>query len=411
VNHFEMLPDMSSTAATDPLRAEALARLQQDGRLGAWVNAHVSGWEHSDWLSLLAELKRDGFWPLPFDRLWTQLDQSRRVKCAARLAETRGRIRAGKPVVCAPPNLTVPLRGVWYSRKTGNPAADWLWEASLPGIVDVKLDRHYCLKVHPDVQDEELSLLACLHDFPALHALHLASCDQVTASGIYHLANVPQLRALEINLARIDSNSGLEPLRDLMDLRSLVLHKCYAIPDSALLGLESMRHLESLTIWGCRKLTDAGFQLLKMHGQLKSIGLWGCSQLTDRTINHLSTLRCLETLTLHSCPQITLEGLAPLQSLPRLRHLNVYRCGTIVSPDISELRKLLPKCTITIISEPYDLRRNRLVPQLLERVQMRKKASDERGVSKPESPAKPQPDHPHSTIQPQQRKSWWQVWK
>jgi hypothetical protein len=341
-----------------------LLRLKADGRLLGWVESHLSGWDHRDWIALLVELKESGFWPQPLAELRLLINSMQAVRTAACLAHAGARMRSGEPGGLPSPLLALPICGIWYSREHGQHGHEWQYEASLPGLVNTSEGREYLLGIAPEAADADLAALNGLQAVAELRALHLAWCEHITDAGLKHVNHLVQLQSLEVTMAERVTDAGLAQLGELTLLQSLVLHRCYNVQDSSLPLLAPLRSLESLTLWGCRHITDVGAEALASFGQLRSLGLWGCQKMTDKGLTSLTALPWLNSLTIYHCPEITVAGIAKLCALTSLRQLNVYRCCQVVTPDVRQLQAAMPQCKITIISamqnETAALRRRRL---------------------------------------------------
>src|SRR6266545_2971323 len=59
---------------------ENLRRWQASGQPRAWVESHGGHWEHSDWLTLLANLRHSEFWPLEAAEVGALLEKLRRER-------------------------------------------------------------------------------------------------------------------------------------------------------------------------------------------------------------------------------------------------------------------------------------------------------------------------------------------
>jgi hypothetical protein len=53
-------------------------RFENSGKALKWVQAHSEGWNHDDWLELLADLLREGYWPLNQQKLGELLERMKR---------------------------------------------------------------------------------------------------------------------------------------------------------------------------------------------------------------------------------------------------------------------------------------------------------------------------------------------
>jgi hypothetical protein len=414
------------------IRSANLRRLKADGRLNAWVDSRLAGWERLAWISLLAELKQSGFWPLPLAELRLLLSSIHGVKTAAYLADAEARMRVDEPGGMPAPTLALPIRGVWYSRENDQHAQDWQFEALLPSVVSTMNGREYLLGITPEVEDADLAPLGGLQTVTELRALHLAWCERITDAGLKHVQRLIQLQSLEVSIADRVTDAGLARLGELQLLQSLVLHRCYGLQDSALRLLQPLRSLESLTLWGCRQITDASVVNLAAFNRLRSLGLWSCRQMTDAGLTGLVTLPRLDSLTICHCPEITIAGITKLRALPSLRQLNVYRCCQIATPDVTELQAEMPHCKITIVSANADettaLRRHRLSLSYQGRItSLRKKPSRPPAAPSETSPQEPaiRTSRPSTVTSPQKsidpcplaeptlppRKNWWEIWK
>jgi hypothetical protein len=75
-SEFWPLPAEAARRALEELRAERqnLRRWQGSGQARRWVASHGGTWDHDDWLSLLDELRRSEFWPLDFGAVGQALE-------------------------------------------------------------------------------------------------------------------------------------------------------------------------------------------------------------------------------------------------------------------------------------------------------------------------------------------------
>jgi hypothetical protein len=90
---------------------------------------------------------------------------------------------------------------------------------------------------------------------------------------------------------------------------------------------------------------------LKGHPRLESLTIG--SKLTDPGLATLKELPALRSLTLGSSSRhresLTDAGLEHLNELKELTYLHLYGYGGWASPEaVEELRRQLPKCTITV---------------------------------------------------------------
>lgn len=190
---------------------------------------------------------------------------------------------------------------------------------------------------------------------PSLRALGLSGCQQVTDTGMRHLASMSSLQHLDLTGTGI-TDAGLAVFRHLPDLRSLTLARtrvsaagigllaqCRAleqvslgasteIGDAAIRALAGARHLRHLSV----ALTDAGLPLLhelpvftSWHGGDAELGLLGHRSLpnhlalrgafTDAGMQHLRGLDGLFSLDIDdSGLALTPAALEPLLALPHL---------------------------------------------------------------------------------------------
>src|SRR5215472_12318497 len=76
--HLEMLQAKVLAAEVKESPTTNLDRWQSSGEPEAWVRAHPKGWNHQDWLDLLASLKRSSsYWPMNEPALGQHLEQLR----------------------------------------------------------------------------------------------------------------------------------------------------------------------------------------------------------------------------------------------------------------------------------------------------------------------------------------------
>ncbi len=60
---------------TQPPEVENLRRWRESGQARSWVEAHKSGWDHQDWISLLETLQRSPYWPMQPEEVGRVLEE------------------------------------------------------------------------------------------------------------------------------------------------------------------------------------------------------------------------------------------------------------------------------------------------------------------------------------------------
>ncbi len=55
-------------------REQNLERWMASGEPETWVREHVNGWNHDDWLQLLARLRESEYWPMEEDSVGLHLE-------------------------------------------------------------------------------------------------------------------------------------------------------------------------------------------------------------------------------------------------------------------------------------------------------------------------------------------------
>ena len=68
----------SKQQGAGPSESDPLKRWKDSGKARAWVAAHHGHWNHQDWLALLDELKRSGFWPIQPEAVGAVLEELKR---------------------------------------------------------------------------------------------------------------------------------------------------------------------------------------------------------------------------------------------------------------------------------------------------------------------------------------------
>jgi hypothetical protein len=332
--------------------------------------------------------------------------------------------------------LVLPVQGVWYSRAAAGgqydarlerivpawePADEWQYEATLPGLARVQPDRDYLFGAAPNAENSDLLMLVKVLKYTEslrhVKALQLAWSKKIDSTGLSCATEFPLLQSLEVDTAGV-SPEGLCELQGLLELRSLVLHRCFKLDDSGLAVLATLRQLNSLTLWGCESITDGGMNHLhSMASSLESLALWGCPKFSDAGLSKLLWLDRLRSVTIYQCPHVTVSGLLALKALGKLRQLNVYRCCQVGSPDLIELQEVMPKCKITIISasdrETNDFRRFQNLESYQERLRAKRKVAPKQVSAVPKVVNAAHNVGVTTVAEPPtpQRKNWWEIWK
>src|SRR5262249_33283744 len=154
----------------------------------------------------------------------------------------------------------------------------------------------------------------------ALEELNLDS-NQITGTGLRHLAGLERLRRLNLNF---------NPLR----------------PDS-LATLATMRGLTHLSLLDAFPADDRALELCARLTDLEELHLpENTAAVTDRGLDHLSRLKRLKNLELSGARAVTDAGLARLAELAQLRDVSLRDLrsltprGTDVLGKLTELRRL-----------------------------------------------------------------------
>jgi ankyrin repeat protein len=81
--HLEMLRAKLMAMEVKESSNTNLHQWESSGQAEAWVRAHPKGWNHQDWLDLLASLKASSYWPMNEPALGQRLEQRRDRATAA----------------------------------------------------------------------------------------------------------------------------------------------------------------------------------------------------------------------------------------------------------------------------------------------------------------------------------------
>lgn len=358
--NLESLKKEAQALALYELKAEALLDAYRTGTPEAMERHYSLTWHRRAWRNLRTYVQLDlGRRPAhPDDEIQITLEDARQLVAREHgfrdwqelEAFTRS-ARHGRQITAKPLRLVV-SRGPDRWEPT---AGSREWEEVLE-----LLARHPAAGLSGEGQLTDGLLDDLAQRAPALPALDLSGCTQVTDAGVRHLATMPSLRHLNLTGTGV-TDGGLEVLRHLPELRSLslgrnrlttagigVLARCGTleqlslessteIGDAAVRALAGTPNLRHLSV----ALTDAGLPLLhelpvfkSWHGGEAALGLLEHASLpnqlrlrgafTDSGMRHLRGLDGLFSLDIDdSRLAITAAGLEPLIALPHLAVLAV----------------------------------------------------------------------------------------
>ena len=194
------------------------------------------------------------------------------------------------------------------------------------------------LHMPPTTSSEDLDLV--LSHLPQLEKLVLENCPLVTdispVGGLTNLSHLIMNSTPEI--------SDITPLAGLTRLRVLEMKDTGVMVLNALVGLSN---LEWLYLDDSEWVTD--ISPLKNLTNLKILSLSGCKGVSD--IRPLGQLTKLRILSLKKMEEI--NDISALSRLTQLRNLYLQGCKKINQKQISELKKLLPRCSIEYRSTRY----------------------------------------------------------
>jgi hypothetical protein len=336
----------------EELQAVNLLRLQESGRLRAWVEARPQGWDHAAWLGLLEDLGRAGFTPLNHDQLGGLLEAIRQDRLApGRPVE----VKKVEPVL----PVEVPFPGLWSVRSAGQPEGDWEAVTRTPRTVSVAPGHVYRLGAWWGTPGEQLAGLGRLHELHALKHLDLEMTD-VTDDVLPLLLEFKGLETLNLKWCGLVTDTGVASLRGLARLRHLDLRCCYRITETGLRHLGDVAtlqglHLGSVDGWPDRyrrlfsssdsPVTDNGLAHLTRLSDLRNLGLANCGRIMDAGLANIGRMSGLRYLDLASCKGIRDAGLSHLRNLRNLEYLDlgdspVGDAGLVYLGELTSLRRL-----------------------------------------------------------------------
>lgn len=140
------------------------------------------------------------------------------------------------------------------------------------------------------IDGDALEKLVTIPDLQ-LDKLHLASCDQLTNSGLLALAlNQPSLKVLDLSsCVRVTDQSVIAFTKNLPSLTSLRLKLCRAVTDLSIAELSKLPFLNELDVSGCEFVTGQGIEsLLKTKNySLQRIHLGALSNIHETSVTKL----------------------------------------------------------------------------------------------------------------------------
>lgn len=135
----------------------------------------------------------------------------------------------------------------------------------------------------------------------SLRSLNLRSCDNISDTGIMHLAmGSLHLSGLDVSFCDKVGDQSLAYIAQGLDgLKSLSLCSCHISDDGINRMVRQMHGLRTLNIGQCVRITDKGLELIAEHlSQLTGIDLYGCTRITKRGLERITQLPCLKVLNL-----------------------------------------------------------------------------------------------------------------
>ena len=125
---------------------------------------------------------------------------------------------------------------------------------------------------------------------------------------------------------------------------AVILYSNKKVTDADLKELAAFKDLTTLDLAFTTKITDEGIKNLAALKNLDELDLHG-SKITDKGLKNLAPLKQLKYLDL-SETKITDAGLKALAALTSLAHVDLSDTK-VTDAGVKELKKALPKCTIT----------------------------------------------------------------
>jgi RNA polymerase sigma factor (sigma-70 family) len=217
-------------------------------------------------------------------------------------------------------------------------------DASMKDLAGLKNLRSLHLKsmFYAKVTAQGLKELAALTRLQVLHLSGTPAADAALAA----LTGMKDLRVLGISAESV-TDAGIKSLAGLTKMQSLDLSGT-KLTDVGLKELSGLTNLRELKI-GNTKLTDAGLKELAGMTELQSLDLWATA-VTDTGLKELANLTKLQSLSLRGT-RISDAGLKELMGLKNLRHLDLGSRTKVTDAGAAALKKALPACAITGLSE------------------------------------------------------------
>ncbi|CUG42085.1 receptor-type protein kinase, putative [Bodo saltans] len=153
-------------------------------------------------------------------------------------------------------------------------------------------------------------LLVRSSELTTLRTLHLACCDDVTATGLACVGALTSLQSLDMTGVESKLYYGLFQI---VRWRALV----------------TFPHYRTWTLGVPVSLTDEGIALRTLSA-MQDLCLVNCNGITDVGLESVAALSQLIFLALVSCVEITDAGVASISSLPKPRVLDVSFCIEII---------------------------------------------------------------------------------
>lgn len=164
------------------------------------------------------------------------------------------------------------------------------------------------------------NILKELKELKNLEVLRIEWSDEITASGLENLKELPNLKELYLHLQnKKEEVSELGFIKNLSNLKILWIIDCGKITDASIENLSGLSNLTELLVRGSEKVTDKGLRHLKDLKNLKILDLYLSKNITYQGLAHLKNLHHLKTLKLSNLTNITDDGLETLLCFNNLK--------------------------------------------------------------------------------------------
>jgi hypothetical protein len=231
----------------------------------------------------------------------------------------------------------------------------------LSGLREVFIEQLNPGKKRTWLENDDLRFLA---ECQGLQAIGLGGNQQLNASGLRYLVQLPKLEYLYLGQTRVNLEMAIA-LSQLSNVRLLDLNGC-GVDNRCLLHLANMRSLQDLCLTnnaisddGIKDLlklklqtlrltetdiTDAAVETLSTMTSLQVLSLTE-NRLTDRSIDSLKKLANLRWLQIDRNP-ISASAISKLVSLNQLVRLDIHECKWNEA-EFAELQRKFPFCDVS----------------------------------------------------------------